>query len=340
MAERYSIYIVRSKKAVMFTRTRQLLAAAPTPMAGLALGIASLGWCWENGGEFHGYAQLLGAAIAAVLLLILAFKFALHPRLLQKDLAHPVVGSVVPTFAMATMVVSKALGSFDVNFAEGLWLFAVVLHMAFLVMFIWHRAKDFEIHHMVPSWFVPPVGIIVADVAFPGGQFAALAHGLLWFGIFCYAVMLPLMLYRLIFSHEVPDAAKPTIAILAAPASLSLAGYLTITAEPSLLIVAVLFGISLLMTGIIYLAFFKLLGLPFSPGYAAFTFPLVIGSTALFKLSHLLGQWEFAAEYVAQVQWLAQLELGVATVIVGYVAVRYVMFFMQKGNESKALRLA
>lgn len=322
----------------MFTRTRQLLAAAPTPMAGLALGIASLGWCWENGGNFAGLAQLLGAAIAAVLLLILTFKFMVHPHLLWKDLAHPVVGSVVPTFAMATMVVSKAAGSFAPVFAERLWLLAVILHLVFLATFIWHRAKDFEIHHMVPSWFVPPVGIIVADVAFPGGQFAALATGLLWFGILCYAVMLPLMLYRLIFSHEVPDAAKPTIAILAAPASLSLAGYLTITAEPSLLVVALLFGIAILMTGIIYLAFYKLLGLPFSPGYAAFTFPLVIGATALFKVSHLLGQFEFAADYVDQVTMLAQLELGVATVIVLYVALRYLMFFCRKAETKPEIK--
>ena len=59
------------------------------------------------------------------------------------------------------------------------------------------------------------------------------AHATLVFGLLVYAVMLPLMVYRLIFSHEVPDAAKPTIAIMAAPASLSLAGYLTVTANPS-----------------------------------------------------------------------------------------------------------
>ena len=76
------------------------------------------------------------------------------------------------------------------------------------------------------------MGIIVADVAYPGGPFASLATGLLWFGMACYGLMLPLMLYRLIFSHEVPDAAKPTIAILAAPASLSLAGYLTVSQDP------------------------------------------------------------------------------------------------------------
>ncbi|MGL4716020.1 MAG: TDT family transporter, partial [Aeromonas sp.] len=178
------------------------------------------------------------------------------------------------------------------------------------------------------SWFVPPVGIIVADVAFPGGQFAPLANGLLWFGLICYGLMLPLMIYRLIFSLEVPDAAKPTIAIMAAPASLSLAGYLTVSQDPSLLLVAVLLGVALLMTVIIYLAFTKLLRLPFSPGYAAFTFPLVIGATALFKVAHLLESWPQAAHYVEQIRVLAYVELVVATVIVGYVALRYMMFFL------------
>ena len=70
----------------MIARTRKSLAAAPTPMAGLALGIASLGWCWENAGHFDGRMQLLGAAIAAVLLVILTFKFLFHPNLLMQEL--------------------------------------------------------------------------------------------------------------------------------------------------------------------------------------------------------------------------------------------------------------
>ena len=316
----------------MIARTRRSLAAAPTPMAGLALGIASLGWCWENAGQFDGRLQLLGAAIAAVLLLVLTIKFLLHPRLLWQDLAHPVVGSVVPTYAMGTMVVSKAVGLLAPTLGQGLWLFAVILHLVFLATFVWHRAKAFEIHHMVPSWFVPPVGIIVADVAYPGGPFAALANGLLWFGMACYGLMLPLMLYRLIFSHEVPDAAKPTIAILAAPARLSPACFLPASQDPSLLLVAVLLGIAVLMTGIIYLAFIKLLRLPFSPGYAAFTFPLVIGATALFKVGQLLSQWPEAVDYVAQINQLAYLELGAATLIVGYVVLRYLMFFLPLGQ--------
>ncbi|MCU8503326.1 TDT family transporter [Vibrio vulnificus] len=308
----------------MIQRTKAKVMGAPTPMAGLALGIASLGWSWENLATLNGYGQWISAAIASGLLVILAIKFLFHRHLLQQDLAHPVVGSVVPTFAMGTMVVSNSLGHFFPVAGDVLWLVAVVLHIVFLVSFLYHRAQNFELHHMVPSWFVPPVGIIVADVSFSGNPvLAPIAHGALVFGMVAYAVMLPLMIYRFMFTHEVPDAAKPTMAIMAAPASLSLAGYLTVTAQPSPVIIALLFGIAVLMTAIIYLAFVKLLRLPFSPGYAAFTFPMVIGATALFKMANWMQQAGLSSHYVEQVRMLAGVELLVATVVVGYVAVQY-----------------
>ena len=102
----------------MIKATKAKVMGAPTPMAGLALGIASLGWCWENFAPLHGFGQLFGSAIASILLVILAVKFLFHGHLLRQDLAHPVVGSVVPTFAMATMVVSNSLGHFYPMFGD------------------------------------------------------------------------------------------------------------------------------------------------------------------------------------------------------------------------------
>ncbi|WP_299568719.1 TDT family transporter [uncultured Shewanella sp.] len=319
----------------MLQTAKVKLLAAPTPMAGLALGIASLGWSWESLADINGYGQWVSAIIASILLLVLAVKFLIHTHTLRDDLAHPVVGSVVPTFAMATMIVSSSLWHFSAFAGDALWLIGLGLHIVFLVSFLYHRAKAFELHHMVPSWFVPPVGIIVADVSFSGNpHLAFLAHMALVFGMFAYAIMLPMMIYRLMFTHEVPDAAKPTLAILAAPASLSLAGYLTVTAEPSPVIIALLFGIAVLMTTIIYLAFFKLLRLPFSPGYAAFTFPMVIGATALFKMVTWMQSIGMADEYIQQVRLLAGIELAVATVVVSYVAIRYLNFYLQSQRLS------
>jgi len=312
----------------MMKTAKAKVMGAPTPMAGLALGIASLGWSWENALPLHGYGQTIAAIIASVLLVILAVKFLFHRHLLAEDLAHPVVGSVVPTFAMGTMIVSNALGHWNSVLGDGLWLFAVALHVVFLASFVYHRAQGFELHHLLPSWFVPPVGIVVADVSFSGNpSLEIVAQATIVFGLAAYAVMLPMMMYRLVFSHEIPDAAKPTFAIMAAPASLSLAGYLSIAAEPSPVIVALLFGIAVLMTMVTYLAFAKLLRLPFSAGYAAFTFPMVIGATALFKLSAWLESVQMPSHYVQQVHGLALFELVIASLVVGYVSLRYWHFY-------------
>lgn len=311
----------------MLRQAQYRLTRIPTPMAGLALGIASLGWCWENGAHLAGAAKWSCALIAATMLLVLTIKFVRFPKLLWQDLSHPVVGSVLPTLAMGWMVVSHSLGEWHSAAGQTLWLAAVALHLLFLGCFIYHRAKNFQLHHMVPSWFVPPVGIIVADVAFPGGALRPLAELLLSLGLLSYAILLPIMLYRLIFERDIPAPAKPTLAIMAAPASLCLAGYLTVATEPSPLLVGLLGGVAVLMTFLIYVAFIHLLRLPFNPGYAAFTFPMVIGATAQYKLAQQLANWGFTEPYISQVQTLAWVELLIATLVVGYVAIRYLAHY-------------
>ncbi|KZK87799.1 potassium-tellurite ethidium and proflavin transporter [Pseudovibrio sp. W64] len=306
---------------------RNKLAHVPAPLGGLALGIASLGWSMENAGNFGGALQLTGALISSVLLVLLLGKIFFAHTAVFEDLRHPVVGSVLPTTAMALMIVSYAIAQYNFTIGQMLWLLGIGLHLTLLSVFIYHRAKGFNLQHMVPSWFVPPVGIIVAAVAFPGGVFEGFANALLWFGLVAYALMLPMMLYRLIFHAEVPDAAKPTIAILAAPASLSLAGYLTLTSDASPIMVAVLGGIAVAMTALIYISFLRLFRLPFSPGFSAFTFPLVIGATALFKTVTWMESLGANASLVAQIRALAHIELYVATAVVLYVSFKYLTFF-------------
>jgi len=315
---------------VIMQNLKRILCNLPTPICGLALGIASLGWCWDYFDFLSGKGQFIGAFIASVILFAVFFKFVKQPKLLIGDLKHPIVGSVVPTFAMCLMVVSNALGKVSLFLGDTLWLLAVLIHVLFLVTFVFHRVKKFSLHHMVPSWFVPPVGLIVADVAFSGSKvLEPIAIITLNFGLLMYAVLLPLMIYRILFCHQIPDDAKPTIAILAAPASLSLAGYLTVIENPSPVVIAVLMGIALLMTLVIYMSFIHLLRLPFTYGYAAFTFPMVIGATALFKIADWMQYINMKSQYVNQIYNLACFELLIATGIVMYVAMRYVYSFYE-----------
>lgn len=308
----------------MFKKLHYKVRGLPTPLAGLALGIASLGWCLENALPLAGWGQTTGAVIGLVMIGFLVLRFTAHHDTLWADLKHPVVGSIVPTFAMCLMVVSKTAGHWMPEAGVVLWCAAVLLHLAALGIFVVNRLQEPRLELMVPSWFVPPIGIVVADVTFP--EVAVLlpfAKILFWMGAAAYAVLLPLMIYRLFFLPEVPNGAKPTIAILAAPASLLLAGYLTVEKDPSLLLVALLFGIAILMTVVIYFAFWRLLRLQFSPGYAAFTFPMAIGATALYKLSNLVAGFPGALHYAHQIRFLAHVEVTVAAVVILYVAALY-----------------
>jgi len=301
------------------------LMTVPIPVSGLALGIASLGWCWENILRVNGVIQSISAIIAGVILLIVTPKLFSNFQLLKKNLADPIVGSVIPTYAMTAMIISNTVGQVSPWLGNSLWLFSISLHLIFLSYFLFERIKSFNLEDMVPSWFIPPVGIIVADVSFIANPtLQPVADFALNLGLIAYAVMLPCMIYRLIFSPIIPDNTKPTIAIMAAPASLSLAGYLSITAQPSPIIIALLFGIAILMTAVIYLALFKLIQLPFTPGFSAFTFPMVIGATALFKLAEWMRTAGLPEELIYKIHWFGIGELLVASGLVAYVLMRYI----------------
>ncbi len=311
----------------MWTSIRKFFSEVPTPLSGLALGIGSLGLGLEKALPLHTLGQSIGAAAAFGLLLCIALKFILHPHLLQQDLRHPVVGSILPTFAMGLMLISKALGVWWPLAGEFLWLFAIGLHLVLMVCFIFYRLKLRDFRQMVPSWFVPFVGIILAAVTIPNEQHHFLAYVVLTAGMINYGVMLPVMCYRLLFSSELADAAKPTIAIMAAPASLSLAGYLTLESDPSLLLCSLLLGIAVLMTAVIYMAFFRLLRLPFSPAFAAYTFPLAVGATALYKVAERLSENTAMLEYARQFSIMAVVEMVIASLIVAYVCLRYCLHY-------------
>lgn len=317
----------------VFSTIKQKLSLFPTPAAGLALAIASLGWCWENNAALGGYSQQLAALIAFCIVSVLFVKLTSSPKALLNELAHPIVGSVIPTFAMTLMVVSKSIDGLS---AQYLWLAAVVIHLCFLSVFIFFRCRQFNIEHMAPSWFVPPVGLVVAALTNPGEATYPLALFLLEFGIVIYLVMLPIMLFRLICCNPLPDAVKPTLAILAAPPNLCLAGYLSLVENPSTVFTLFMLSLALLMTVLVYLAFVTLLRLPFSPGYAAFTFPVVISATAIGKTALFLSAQGMPKELTDALHTIAFSELLIASAVVGYVAIRYLRHYSKKTQPAAA----
>lgn len=311
----------------------------PTPIGGLALGTAGIAVFWSNVANSaklsHGI--LVSASILVIALLLpLILKFALHKNELWDNLKHPTVGSVVPTSAMTLMLLSQTVGLFHPLIAEKMWMIAVMLHITFFCIFAFHRARAFDLNQFVPSWFIPPIGMVVACLTLPSARYLGFANNILMFGFLAYSVLLPLMIYRLLKGDQIEDLRKPTLAVLAAPASLTLSAYLTLTDTPNTTLVTLLFTLALFMTSAVYLLLTRLLRLSFSPAFSAFTFPLVISATATLKISLWSSAHEGFTQYTHTFYITALVEGVIASAIIIYVLKAYLNFFW-KTRQHKTL---
>lgn len=271
---------------------KETLKKLPVAFTGLALGISGVSGALAV--ILNPVALYIGNFISLLLLLPIIIKNILHFETFKEELKHPTLGSFIPTLDMALMNFSVLLYVFSPILGKSLWLLCIALHFIFAVSFIYHRFNSWNLHHMVPSWFVPPIGIVVACVDSTSMNMPTLAHTLFYIGFFFYIIMLPFMLYRIIFVERIDDARLPTFAIMAAPPNLCLAGYLVAFNNPNPAIINFLFPLGLFMTALIYIAMFKIFRLSFTPVYASFTFPLAISSTAILKYSLYIKQFDLA----------------------------------------------
>lgn len=300
------------------------LRSYPTPISGLTLGIAGAAFFWSV--LCPAWAEpILIVAFALVLLLLapLVAKFIRYPRVLLDELKHPTVGSVVPTFAMTLMLLVHTVQPWDLAVAIVLWLVAVALHLSFFALFLWHRCHDRGFEKVLPSWFIPPIGLVTACLTVPTPALQPVASILLHFGLAAYFIMLPLVLYRLFLHERIDELRKPSFAVLAAPPNLCLAGYLTLMAHPDPLLTLLLGSFAIMMTLSVYVMLSHLVRLPFNPAMSAFTFPLVIGARAMQNLSGWMHAQPLFQSYASGVHDLALVQAVIALLMIVFVTVKY-----------------
>ncbi|WP_068312462.1 TDT family transporter [Polycladidibacter hongkongensis] len=308
---------------------KQHLSILPTPLSGVALALAALGWVWEAALGLSGVMQFSGALTAALLLFALALKFGAQPLTFLEDLRHPATGAVLPTFAMAMLIIANVLFRFHEPFAIIVWWAATALHLLFFALFVIYRVRAFALAQVTPLWFIPPVGILVAVLVFPFDQTShslanEFAHYLLIFGGILFVAVLPLVLYRLVKLPVLPEPLRPTLGLMGAPASLLLAAYLHCVSQPDAWFVLGLLLLALALNLWLIMQLPRLLFQAFTPALSALTFPLVICASCLFRVgswsaSH--AQWQTHSEALTA---LAFLQLFVATCVIAVVVARYI----------------
>ena len=232
------------------------LPKIPIALAGVALGTAGITGAWTSV-TANPLIGLVGVSIATLLIIPVILKYLLHPLLFIEEISNPTLGSVIPTLDMAMMLIAATIVGFIPFLGRGIWLGAVVLHFIFLIKFSQYRAKNWDLNHMVPSWFVPPIGMVVACVSGSEMGFEGLAKGLFYFGLFAYIIMLPIMFYRMFFGDKIEESRIPAFGVMGAPANLCLAGYLTAFSEPNYFLATNLAYLGVFTTCLVYISMFR-----------------------------------------------------------------------------------
>ena len=314
---------------------RQNIVDLPVAIAGISLGFTSISTVWEGLGGF--YIRHFSILFACICIGLLFMKLLFDPKKVINELKHPVTGSLYFTTTMTLMTISNYLSNYIIGVAKIIWVGAIILHVIMFIAFLIFMSKDFNFEKMVPSWFVPAVGICVGAVTGKPMGFESLTKIIFYYAFTWLLILLPILIYRVKFyKAEIPQQAKMTLAIFAAPSSLCLAAYLGIF-EPSKTILTVLVPLAYILTIYLYTLLPKFLEQPFTLGLAPLTFPLAIGVVATQRYVTYLTQIE--SKWVELITQVFFIQLIIATLVIGYVVYKTFVMSMNsilRKNESQA----
>lgn len=299
---------------------KALLTHLPVPVGCVALGLIGLA------GLLGGYSPLflwMFGLCSILLQLLLISKLSL-PGQLRTACSDLVTLSTLAGYSMALMLTAAQLKPFlPYAAAYGLWCCGLLLHVIIIVLFSRKQLREHPSESAARgSWLLVYVGIAAASISAPAFGMNVIGRILLIPAALGALILVPLIL-RAELKGGIPAGQRPLFCIIAAPVSIWICGYFGSVPECSKALITVLLPLSQLFYLLALWRFIKTCRQPFSPAFAAFTFPFVISATALKKSCTFLGCGEtFRA--------LILLEIVIALAGCLYALVGYLRFLQTK----------
>lgn len=311
---------------------KSIIKKVPIPLSGLMLALATTGNLVLSYGTL--YRNICGS-LAALLLLLLLIKIFTYPKDILEDLSNPMIASVSPTFTMGLMILSTYIKPYFPKVAFGVWVFGLMLNVVLIIYFTKKYILNFNMQKLFPSYFIVYVGIVAASVTAPAYNQNSVGQAVFWFGLILYLLLLPIVIYRVLVVKGIPEPAMPTMAIIAAPSSLCLTGYLASFQVKNFSMVTFLAVLSFIMFLGVLLYLPKLLKLKFYPSYSSFTFPLAISAVAMKQTNAYLLKLHKALYLL---NYLVKFQEILTILIVLYVLIKYFQFLFIREKSFKALK--
>lgn len=228
-----------------------------------------------------GLFALGGAALVVLTLLYVARGLTVKGGI-RADFSDPVKVNFTAAFAIALILAARGLGLYALPGAHSLLLAGASASflLAVLVVRQWFRLAIAP-GDITPAWLIPVASTLVAAKALGDAGFPTLGFFIAGLGFFCWLMVLPLVLRRLIVEPALPRALMPTLFILIAPPGLAANAALTLLPEPLALPLALTcLGIGLFFLAVLVSMVRDFEKAGFSPAVWSYTFPTAAMASA------------------------------------------------------------
>jgi tellurite resistance protein len=268
----------------------------PVSLFGAIMGLAGLsfswGWAEKAWGIPAGFKITIGGiALAAFLVLTIAYlvKCFKYPDIVRKEFQHPVSVSFFATFIISLLLVPGLILPYSANAAVIIWSVGAIL----MFLFSWFVLRKWldnqqEPGNALPAWIIPIVGtldvpIVGYQLPIPGIHEICLVFFSI--GLMFSIILMTVIISRLLFQPQLPEALQPTLLILVGPFALAFSGYQSLTGLQDItasiffhfdLFLLLIFGSKIFLLGICC---------PFRVTWWAVSFPLVAFTIAAFRYS-------------------------------------------------------
>ncbi|WP_164842566.1 TDT family transporter [Actinoplanes solisilvae] len=284
---------------------------------GIPFGVCGLAQCWATAHAVSGTprwpADTLWVIAAGVWLAVLLWygRNVVRGGRLRTELNDPVFGPFVALIAIVPMFLGVALAGHARTAGEVVFGVALVLTVAVggWLSGTWIIA-DLQLAQWHPGYFLPTVG---GGLIAAGGS-AALGHRTLamvmfGYGVICWLILGTIVLLRLFTAPPLPVPLRPTIAIELAPPVVAGNAWFLLNGGRVDAVAAGLAGYAILMVLVQLTLIPVYRGVPFGPGWWAFSFSYAAAFT-------LAVNWLVAGRVPGRTAWTVVLgvvlTLGIA----------------------------
>lgn len=291
----------------------------PISIGGAILGITAMGNLIH---DFFPYSREFCGLIATFLLMLVIIKLFKYPETFKEDLNNPVLASVIATLSMALMLLSNFIYPYiGYGFAIIIWVFACLLHIGFVVNYIFKFVFHFDITDYTAGSFVVFAGIQMIAISAPTFHQEFIGTIAFWISFLCVILVFITVTYRYL-NVEVPKQTKPIIGVYAAPFSLCAVGYLSSVTPNNFYLVMSFYIITKILYVMVLVKFYEYRNFPFYPTYAAYTFPIVINAVTTLQTMKYLTKQGITLQYM---EYELIIEIIIAILLVSYVTIHYLI---------------